>query len=159
MNTCYFFSILFALLISTNSAAADYLLRIETVEVRDLPNGAQEPDMGTREIIEILVHSGKGFYGSTMKGTHRVQVKGKLEEAKDGTQRVQMSYRRSSASDEMVPGVHGERLPVSNAIEMKTDVISVQLGKPVEFDTNVSRTRKMRTTLVVQNYDSSRSPD
>ncbi len=159
MSKCYIASLLFALFICTNASAADYLLRIETVELRDLPSGAQEPDSKTRETVELLVHAGKGFYGCTVNGTDRVQVKGKLDEAKDGTQRIQVNYRKNSVSDETVPGVHGQRLPISNAIEMKTDVISVQLGKAVEFDASVSRSRKIRTTLVVHPFDPSRSPD
>jgi hypothetical protein len=94
-----------------------------------------------------------------MNRTDSVLVKGKLEEANDGTQRVQVNYRKNSASGETVPGVNGQRLPISDAIEIKTDVISVKLGKAVEFDVNVSRSKKIRAILTVNNFDPSRNPD
>ncbi len=51
----YFAAILLTLFSSTYAVADDYLLRLETVGLRDLPNGDQEPDSGIRESIEIVV--------------------------------------------------------------------------------------------------------
>lgn len=159
MSKYYFVPILLTLFASTNCAAADYLLRIETAELRGLPNGAQEPDLKTRETVEILVHAGKAFYVNTKNGTDRVQVTGKLEEANDGTQRLQVNYRKTSASGETVPGADGQRFPISNGIAVKTDAISVKLGKSIEFDISVSSSKKVRAILSVNNFDTSRSPD
>lgn len=159
MRKCYLLPILLPLFAITNCAAADYLLRIETAELRGLPNGTQEPDLKTRETVEILVHAGKAFYLNTKNGADRVQVTGRLEESNDGTQRLEVNYRKTSASAETVPGADGQRLPVSNAIEVKTDAISVRLGKAIEFDASVSGSRKIRAILSVSNFDPSRSPD
>ena len=159
MRTCYFVSILFVLIASTNSAAADYLLRLETAELLERPNGEQEPDSRTRETVEILVHAGKAFYGSTLIGKDRVLVTGTLEEANDGTPRVQIHYQKKSASGESVPAINGQRLPISNAIELKTAMIPVALGKAVEFDAQITRSKKMRAILSINNFDPSQIPE
>lgn len=149
MSKRYFASMLLTLLISVHSGASDYLLRVETAELRVRPNGAQETDSSTRETFEILVHSGKAFFGRTQNGTNKVLVNGKLEEASDGKFLAQVNYRKSSASGETIPAVNGQRLPVLNAIEMKTDVITVELGKEVEVDFDVSRSKKIRAKLSI----------
>ncbi len=159
MSKCYLAPILLTLLACANSASADYLLRLEVAELCDLPNGKQEPDARTSETIEILVHPGKAFYTTITNGTVRVLVNGKLEEANDGTQLMQVKYRKTSASGETIPGINGQRLPISNAIEIKTDVIPVTLGKAVEFDGKVSRHKQVRATLTVSKFDPSQSLD
>ncbi len=157
MSYRFFASILLTLLASANAGASDYLLKLETTELSDLPNGAQEPDSRTRETIEILVHSGRTFFSRTQNGKDKVLVNGKLEEASDGKHRVQVSYRKSTASGETVPVVNGQRLPVLDAIELKTELIDIQPGKAVEFDFNVSRSKKIRAILTVNNFDPSQS--
>ena len=159
MSKCYLVPVLLTLLACTNCAAADYLLRIETAELRSLPNGAQEPDLKTRETVEILVQTGKAFYVNSKYGTDRVQVTGKLEDANDGTQRLQVNYRKTSATGETVPGADGQRFPISNAIDLKTNALSIKLGKAVEFDGTVSGSKKERAILSVSNFDPSQNLD
>ncbi len=159
MSKRFFAPILLTLLTCANAAAADYLLRLETAGLRDLPNGTQEADSRTRETVEILVHAGRAFCSSTKNGASRVLLSGKLEDANDGTQRVQVTYRKISASGETVPGVKGQRLPISDAIEVKTAVMTVEIGKAVEFDSNVSNAKKIRTILSVTHFDPSENPD
>lgn len=157
MSKFYLVPILLTLFASTNCAAADYLLRIETAELRNLPNGAQEPDLKTLETVEILVQTGKAFYLNTKNGTDRVQVTGKLEEANDGTQRLQVNYRKTSATGETIPGADGQRFPISNAIDLKTNAISIKVGKAVEFDGTVSGSKKVRAILSVNHFDPSQN--
>jgi hypothetical protein len=154
-----FTSILFILLASTNSFAADYLLRLETAELRELANGKQEPDTTTSESVEILVHAGKAFYSSTLIGKDRVLMNGTLEEAIDGTPRVQIHYQKKSASSESAPSINGQRLPISYAIELKTAMIPFVLGKAVEFDAQITRSKNMRAILLINNFDPSQIPD
>lgn len=159
MSRCYFVLVFFALLACTESAAADYLLRLETAELRELPNGNQKTDPKTCETFEILVNTGQAFYGSTLSGTNKVLLKGRFEEANDGSHRVQVHYQKKLASGESVPVGSGQRLPISNAIELNTAMIPVTLGKTVEFDAQISRSKKIRAILSIKNFDSSRFSD
>jgi hypothetical protein len=53
----YFAAVLLTLFSSTYAVADDYLLRLEIVDLRELPNGEQEPDSRTPESIEIVVRN------------------------------------------------------------------------------------------------------
>ncbi|MCA9130709.1 MAG: hypothetical protein KDB22_26665 [Planctomycetales bacterium] len=99
------------------------------------------------------------FYGGTVNGKDRVLVNGMLEEAKDGTPRVQLHDQKKSASGESVPAINGQPQPISKAIELKTAVIPFALGKAVEFDVEISRSKKMRAILSINNFDPSQIPD
>ena len=55
MTRCFLAAIFLALFASSYSAADDYLLRLETVDLRVLPNGDKEVNEGTPESIEIVV--------------------------------------------------------------------------------------------------------
>ncbi len=84
MIRCYFAAILLTLFVSTYAVADDYLLRLETVGLRDLPNGDQEPDSKTLESVEIVVRNNNSFYGSTTIDIHKISISGMIQESKDG---------------------------------------------------------------------------
>lgn len=159
MSKCYFAAILLTLFVNTYAVADDYLLRLETVGLRDLPNGDQEPDSKSLESVEIVVRNNNSFYGSTTIGIDKISISGMVQESKDGRLRVEIHYMRISDTGESVPGVDGQRHPISKGFSFATTERLVELGKPVETDALVSRSRSIRTTLLIDYFEASGNQD
>ncbi|MEO8268735.1 MAG: hypothetical protein ABI557_03380 [Aureliella sp.] len=155
MRKCYFAAILLTLFVSTYAVADDYLLRVETVGLRDLPNGDQEPDSKTLESVEIVVRNNNSFYGSTTIGIHKISISGMIQELKDGRLLVEMHYRRISETGESIPGVDGQRHPIRKGLNFNYTAKFVELGKPDKTDALVSLSSSVRTTLLIDHFEAS----
>ncbi len=159
MNRCYFAAMLLTLFSSTYVGADDYLLRLETVGLHDLPNGDQEPDSKTPESIEIVVRNNNSFYGSITTGVDKISIRGMIQESQDEKLLVEVHYKRSSATGEFVPGVDGKRHPIRKGLTFDSSANLVELGKPVVFDALVSQSKSNRLTLLIDYFDPSRNRD
>lgn len=159
MIRCYSAAFLLTLIASTYAVADDYLLRLETVGLRDLPNGDQEPESEILESVEIVVRNNNSFYGSTTIGVDKISVSGKVRESRDERLRVEMHYKRSSDTGESVPGVDGKRHPIREGFTFNTTAKTVELGKPVVTDARVSRSKSIRITILIDDFDPSRNRD
>lgn len=159
MIKCFFAAILLTLFTNTYAVADDYLLRLETVGLRDLPNGDQEPDSGIHESIEIVVRNNNSFCGSTTIGVDKISIRGMIQESPDEKLRVEIHYRSFSDSGEFVPGVDGKRLPIRKGFTFDSSANIVELGKPVVFDGLVSQSKRKRLTLLIDYFDPTRNRD
>lgn len=151
----YFAAILLTLFSGTCSIADDYLLRVETVGLRELPNGDQEPDSQVPESIEIVVRKNNSFYGSTTIGIDKISIRGMIRESDDGKLRVEIHYKKSSETGEFVPGVDGKNRPIRKSLTFDFDSSAnlVELGKPVAHDALVSNSKRTRLTLFIDHFD------
>ena len=150
-----FAAILLTLLSGTSAIADDYLLRVETVGLRELPNGDQEPDSKVPESIEIVVRNNDSFYGSTTIGVDKISIRGVIRESDDGKLRVEIHFKKSSDTGEVVPGVDGKKHPIRKNLTFDSSAKSVELGKPVVPDALVSNSRRKRLTLLIDHFDPS----
>ncbi len=155
MIKCYFAAILLTLFSGTCAFAGDYLLRVETVGLRELPNGDKEPDSSVPESIEIVVRNNSAFFGSTTIGVDKISIRGILQESGDGTLRVEIHYKKSSDTGEFGPVVDGKKLPIRKNLTFNSSENSVQLGKPVVLDALVSNSKRKRLTLLIDHFDPS----
>ena len=155
MIKCYFAAILLTLSSSAYAVADDYLLRLENVGLRDLPNGDQEPDSRVPESIEIVVRNNNSFYGSTTIGVDKISIRGMIRESLDERLRVEIHYKKSSDTGEFVPGVDGKKHPIRKHLTFDSSANLVELGKPVVFDALVSHSKRKRLTLLIDHFDPS----
>lgn len=159
MWKCCLAVILLGFVVSTNSVADEFLLRLETAELRDLPNGEQEPDLKTRESVEILVRAGRAFYNRTTNGLHTISIRGKVEEANPGKSLVQLQFSKTSDTGQSVPLINGQRKTINNVFEAKITAMTLEFGKPVELDGLVTNSKRIRTTLSIDHFDPSNNQD
>lgn len=159
MIKCYFAAMLLTLFSSTYAVADDYLLRLETVGLRDLPNGDQEPDSGIPESIEIVVQNNNSFYGSATIGVDKISIRGMIQESQDEKLRVEIHYKSFSDTGEFVSGVDGKRQPIRKGLTFDSSANLVELGKPVVFDGLVSQSKRKRLTLLIDCFDPTRNRD
>lgn len=159
MIKCCFAAVLLTSFAGTYAVADDYLLQLETVGLRELPNGDQEPDSETPESVEIVVRNSNSFYGSTTIGVDKISISGKVQESEDGRLLVEMHYKRLSDTGESVTGVDGKRHPIRKGLTFDTTAKLVELGKPVVTDALVSRSERVRITLLIDYFDPSSDRD
>lgn len=155
MIKCYFAAILLTLFSSTFAVADDYLLRLEAVGLRELPNGDQEPDSGIPESIEIVVRNNNSFYSSTTIGVDKISIRGMIRESQDERLRVEIHYKKSSDTGEFVPGVDGKKHPIRKDFKFDSTAQLIELGKPVVLDALVSQSKRKRLTLMIEHFDPS----
>ena len=155
MIKCYFATIMLAIFSSTYAIADGYLLRVETVELRDLPNGDQAPDSKILESIEIVVGINKTFYGSTTIGEDKISIRGRIRESQDERLLVELHYEKFSETGEFVPVVGGKMHPVRKGLIFESKAKSVELGETVVFDGLVSLSERKRLTLSIDHFDPS----
>lgn len=159
MIKCYFAAILLTLFSCTYAVADDYLLRLETVGLRELPNGDQEPESGIPESIEIVVRNNNSFYGSTTIGVYKTSIRGMIQELQDEKLRIEIHYKSFSDTGEFVLGVDGKRHPIRKGLTFDSSANFVELGKPVFFDGLVSQSKRKRLTLLIDCFDPTRNQD
>ncbi len=155
MIKCYLAAILLTFSVSTHVIADDYLLRLDTVGLRELPNGDQEPDSKIPESIEIVVGKNNSFYGSTSIGVHKISIRGKIRESQDERLLVELHYEKFSETGEFVPVVGGKMHPVRKGLTFESKAKSVELGETVVFDGLVSLSERKRLTLTIDHFDPS----
>jgi hypothetical protein len=155
MIKCCFAATLLILFSGTCAIANDYLLRVETVGLRELPNGDQEPDSRVAESIEIVVRNNNSFYGCTTIGIDKISIRGMIRESDDGRLRVEIHFKKSSDTGEVVPGVDGKKHPIRKNLTFDSSANLVELGKPVVLDGLVSNSKRKRLTLLIDHFDPS----
>lgn len=138
---------------STCVIADDYLLRLETVGLRVLPNGDKEPDATIPERSEIVLRINDAFFASTAIGVDKISIRGTVRESKDGKLRLEVHYTKASDTGEFVPGIDGKRHPVRDCFIFDTKEQLIELGKPVVLDALVSNSKRKRLTLLIIHFD------
>ena len=142
MIKCYPAAILLTLMSATCAVADDYLLRVETVSLRELPNGERAPDASVPESIEIVVRNNSAFFGSTTIGVDKISIRGMIQESGDGTLRVEIHYKKASDTGEFVPGVDGKKRPIRKNLTFDSSDNLVELGEPVVLDALVANSKR-----------------